>query len=130
VSVWTCATLLGAPGWMANAAQAVAALLAAAAVWRAFRRPLAPEWRMAVLLTATLLAAPHCSQYDLLLLDAAVLLLMGLVLEGGALPIRPLLLFLPWCAPLVAVPRSIPAGYSVPLLMLGVLALALFPARR
>ncbi len=130
VSVWTCATLLGAPGWLANAAQAVAGLLSAGGVWLAFRRRLAAEHRMAALLAATVLAAPHCSQYDLLLLDAAVLLLVFSALDGIALALRPLLLFLPWVAPLAAVPRAIPAGFGVPLLMLGVLAVALAPARR
>ena len=85
---------------------------------------------MAVLLTATLLAAPHCSQYDLLLLDAAVLLLVFSVLDGKALAIRPLLLFLPWVAPLWAVPRAMPEGFAVPLLMLGTIAVALAPTRR
>ncbi len=130
VSVWTCATLLGAPGWLANAAQAVAALLSAGAVWLAFRRPLAADRRMAVLLAATLLAAPHCSQYDVLLLDAAVLLLVFSVLDGRVLAVRPVLLFLPWVAPLAAVPRAIPAGFAVPLLMLGTIAIALAPTRR
>jgi hypothetical protein len=130
VSVWTCATLLGAPGWLANAAQGVAALLSAGGVWLAFRRKLAPGRRMAVLLAATLLAAPHCSQYDVLLLDAAVLLLVFSVLDGMALAVRPVLLFVPWVAPLAAVPRAIPAGFSVPLLMLAVIAIALAPTRR
>jgi hypothetical protein len=126
-SVWTCARLLGAPGWLADAAQAAAALLAAAAVWRAFRRPLAPPLRLAVLLTAIVLAAPHCSPYDLILLNTAVLLLAGHVRDGGALAVRPLLLILPWYAPVIAVPRVFAVGYAVPLLMLMVLGAALFP---
>ncbi len=85
---------------------------------------------MAVLLAATLLAAPHCSQYDLLLLDAAVLLLAVSVLDGAALALRPLLLFLPWVAPLTAVPRAMPAGFAVPLLLLATIAVALAPTRR
>jgi hypothetical protein len=126
-SVWTCARLLGAPGWLANAAQGAAALLAAGAVWRAFRRPLDPALRLAVLLTAIVFAAPHCSQYDLLLLNASVLLLLGFVLDGGELAVRPMLWLLPWYAPLTAVPRVFVLGYAVPLLMLGVILVALFP---
>jgi hypothetical protein len=129
-SVWTCAMLLGAPGWLADGAQAVAALLSAGAVWMAFRGPLAPDRRMAVLLAATLLAAPHCSQYDLLLLDAAVLLLVFSVLDGANLAVRPLLSFLPWVAPLWGVPRAMPAGFAVPWLLLGMIAVALAPTRR
>jgi alpha-1,2-mannosyltransferase len=128
LSIWTCARLLGAPGWLANMAQGLAALLAAGCVWMAFRRPLAPERRMATLLVATLLAAPHCSPYDLMLLAAAVLLLVRELLDGEALPVSAMLLLLPWAAPLAAVPRAIPAGFAVPLLMLGMLAL-LFPWR-
>jgi hypothetical protein len=126
-SVWTCAKLLGAPGWLANAAQGAAALLAAGAVWRAFRRPLDPALRLAVLLTAIVFAAPHCSPYDLLLLNASVLLLLGYVLDGGKLAVRPMLWLLPWYAPLTAVPRAFVLGYAVPLLMLGVIVVALFP---
>lgn len=129
-SVWTCAMLLGAPGWLADAAQAAAVVLCAGGVWMAFRSPLAPDRRMAVLLAATLLAAPHCSQYDLLLLDAAVLLLAFSVLDGTTLALRPVLLLLPWAAPLAAVPRATPAGFAVPLLMLGTIAVALAPTRR
>jgi hypothetical protein len=65
-----------------------------------------------------------------LLLDAAVLLLVFSVLDGRVLAVRPVLLFLPWVAPLAAVPRAIPAGFAVPLLMLGTIAIALAPTRR
>jgi hypothetical protein len=80
-----------------------------------------------VLLTAIVFAAPHCSQYDLLLLNASVLLLLGFVLDGGELAVRPMLWLLPWYAPLTAVPRVFVLGYAVPLLMLGVILVALFP---
>ncbi len=128
VSVWTCARLLGASAPAADAAQAVAALLAAGSVWIAFRRPLAPKRRVAVLLAATLLAAPHCSQYDLLLLEAAVLLILSLMREGVGPAVPPALLFLPWAAPVLTVPRANPVGFLIPLLMLGVMLLAMLPA--
>jgi alpha-1,2-mannosyltransferase len=127
LSIWTCATLLGAPGWLANLAQGIAALAAAAGVWVAFRRPFAPERRMAVLLTAALVAAPHCSPYDLVLLAAVALLLFRALLDGEAL-LRPSLLLFPWAAALAPVPRQAAVGFLVPALMLALLTVLLIPA--
>jgi hypothetical protein len=129
LSVWTCARLLGASARLAELAQGGAALLAAAGVWLAFRRELSRERRMAVLLAATLLAAPHSEPYDLLLLAAAVLLLVAERPHAALPPVPPLLLVLPWSAPLLSVPRLGPAGFALPPLLLGVMALALFPSR-
>jgi hypothetical protein len=74
---------------------------------------------MALLLAATLLAAPHVSPYDLLLLDAAMLLLFADLLAGAEVPCRPTLLLLPWAAPLLGVPHNGPAGFLAPLSVLG-----------
>ena len=77
-SVSTCASLLGAPGWLAKGLQGAAALAGAAVVWRAFRTVLAPAARLAILLCAALLVSPHVSPYDLIFLALA-----GLVLAMG-----------------------------------------------
>jgi alpha-1,2-mannosyltransferase len=127
LSVWAAATLLGAPGWLANAAQVAVIVLAAACTWIAFRGQLGRDRRMAVLLTATLIAAPHSSSYDLVLLAAAVLLLYRNLLEGIALMPRPSLLLLPWFAPVVMGPRSSVFGYAVPVVILGLLLILLRP---
>jgi hypothetical protein len=106
--------------------QALATVLAAGGVYRIFCRSAgAPLGRraMALLLTATLLAAPHASPYDLLLLNAAVLLLIADWLEGRALPCRPTLLLLPWAAPLLGVPHNGATGFAAPLMVLGVTVL-------
>ena len=130
LSIWAWATLLGAPGWLANAAQVAVVILAAACTWIAFRGQFGRDRRMAVLLTATLIAAPHCSSYDLVLLAAAVLLLYREMLDGIATVPRPLLLLLPWCAPLVLGPRSSGFGFAVPVVILGLLLILLRPARQ
>ena len=123
-SVSTCVALLGAPPPLATAAQALAGLIAAAVVWIAFRRRHAQ--RLAILLCATLLASPHVSNYDLLLLAVAAMLHVGTLAESS----RPLALILPllaWIAPLYNPPRLTPAGLITPLVLLG-LIWALFRA--
>jgi alpha-1,2-mannosyltransferase len=129
LSVWACATVLGAPGWFANAAQVAAIVLAAACVWIAFCGQLGRDRRMAVLLTATLIAAPHSSSYDLVLLAAAVLLLYRATLDGIVSMPSLSLLVLPWCAPLATVPRSSVFGFGVPAVILGLLWIMLRPLR-
>jgi alpha-1,2-mannosyltransferase len=118
-SVSTCAMLLGAPKWLAMAAQGMAMVIAAAAVWRTFslRHPA----RLAVLLCAALLASPHVSNYDLILLAIAALLAVRALPESS----RPLALILPlaaWLAPLYNPPRVLPLGLLTPLVILALLA--------
>ncbi len=129
LSVWAWATVLGAPGWLANTAQVAVVILAAASTWMAFRGPFGRDRRMAVLLTATLVAAPHCSSYDLVLLAAAVLLLYRAALDGIVIIPSLSLLVLPWCAPLATVPRSSIFGLGVPVVILGLLLMLLRPLR-
>ncbi len=119
LSAWACAMMLGAPPFLASLVQAAAMLLAAGAVYRGFRGGDGGARPMALLLAATLLAAPHVSPYDLLLLDAAMLLLFADLLAGAEVPCRPTLLLLPWAAPLLGVPHNGPAGFLAPLSVLG-----------
>ena len=121
-SVSTCVALLGAPAWLATAAQAVAVMTAAAMVWRAFAT--GHPQRLAILLCAALLASPHVSNYDLLLLAVAGLVYLKTLPESS----RPLVLLLPlaaWIAPLFNPPKVMPLGLVTPLLILG-LILGLF----
>ncbi|MBA2589208.1 MAG: DUF2029 domain-containing protein [Alphaproteobacteria bacterium] len=118
-SVSTCLALLGAPEALAMAAQAAAVLIAVTAVWRAFR--IAHPARLAVLLCAALLASPHVSNYDLILLAIAALLVVQALPESS----RPLALILPlaaWLAPLYNPPRVLPLGLATPLVILALLA--------
>ncbi len=117
-SVSTCVTLLGAPRWLANVAQGLAVLAAMAAVWRAFR--LGHPARLAVLFCATLLASPHVSNYDLLMLAVAGLIYLRSLPESS----RPLILMLPlaaWTAPIFNPPKVMPLGLVTPLLLLGLI---------
>ena len=118
-SVSTCLMLLGVSKTLATAAQGVAALVAAAAVWRAFA--VAHPARLAVLLCAALLASPHVSNYDLILAGLAALLAVRGLSESS----RPLALILPlaaWMAPLYNPPRAMPLGLITPLVILALLA--------
>ena len=123
-SVSACVGLLlgpfGAPAWAAGASQGVAALAAAAAVWRAFRSDLPAEARLAVLLAAALLASPHVSPYDLIFAALAGLVL---VLRQGP-DVRLLAMALPlmaYLAPLYNPPRVNPAGLLTPLVLAGLI---------
>jgi len=76
-SVHTCAWLLGLGNTAATALEVAALLGAAAAVYAAYRAPLAADIRLAILLASTTLAAPHTGPYDTLLLVAAAGLLLA-----------------------------------------------------
>jgi alpha-1,2-mannosyltransferase len=128
LSVWACATALGAPDWLANAAQGAGILLGIVCTWIAFCGAFGRDRRMAVLLTATLIAAPHVSPYDLVLLAAVVLLLYRDMLDGIAIMPGLSLLLLPWSAPLVDVPRLSVFGFGVPVVMVCLLFVLLRPA--
>ena len=76
--------------------------------------------RLAILLCATLLASPHVSNYDLLLLAVAALLYVRTLPQAS----RPLALILPllaWIAPLYNPPRLTPAGLITPLVLMGLI---------
>jgi hypothetical protein len=125
-SVSTCAALLGAPGWLAKAAQGLAILVAAGAVWRAFRWDLPVEAQLGVLLAAALLASPHVSPYDLIFAALGGLILAARLGEG----MRPLALLLPqmaWLAPLYSPPRVNPVGFLAPLVLVGLIWMFLSP---
>ncbi len=77
---------LGLSHGAAQGVQAAAALLAAAAVWAAWRRP--GPFAAPVLLAATCLATPHAFLYDLPMLTAAVILFAGSRLQAtGSIPV-------------------------------------------
>ncbi len=70
-SVHTCAILLGAGPVLANMLMAAASLGGALAVYVAFRSSRPPAIRLAILLAASNIAAPHTGPYDTLLLVIA-----------------------------------------------------------
>ncbi len=115
-SVYTCATLLHAPPLLGSVLQLVCLLGAAAVVYAAFRRPLRRDLKLAVLLAAATLAAPHLGPYDMLLLTVAGALWFAELAAPGAKE-RSVLLLL-WLAPLLSPPLLVPAGRLEPLLVM------------
>jgi len=117
-SVSTCVSLLGAPHWVATAAQALAGIFALAVTWRAFRarHPL----RLAILLCAALLAPPHVSNYDLLFMGMAALIYVG-TLPGNSRPLALLLPAVAWGASIYNPPKLTSAGLITPLVLLGLI---------
>lgn len=127
-SVSVCALLLGASETLANALQLLAVLVGAAAVWRAFRRPMASDWRMAVILAAAILAAPSVAVYDMVVLAMAAGLLFSRGLRDGFRPGEHVVLLAAWLAPLFNPPRVSIPGLLTPLLISALIAYALIGA--
>jgi alpha-1,2-mannosyltransferase len=73
-SVYACMAALGASAAAADWVQGAAMCLSAAFVYYAFRQTLPGDHKLAVLLAATILAAPHSSLHDAVLLAIASLL--------------------------------------------------------
>ena len=127
-SVYACAALLHVPPTVALILQICAVGLGASLTYAAYRSRLAADARLAVLLAATILAAPHFSTYDTVLLAVA-----GLLWFAG-LPTpslkQAILLFLLWVVPFLGPPALVPIGRAEPLLIIGFIAVALRqPAR-
>jgi alpha-1,2-mannosyltransferase len=116
MSVYACAVVAGASPAVARLAQVSAVLIAALSVLRAFHRDMPADMRLAVLLTATFLAAPHVANYDAVLLAVAATLVFRRAYMGD-LPIchMPLAAML-WASPLLGPPSVIRVGIYVPLL--------------
>ncbi len=126
VSVW--ASLLGASDGVAKAAQLLAILVGAAAVWRAFRAPRAGDLRLVVVLAATILAAPSVAIYDMTVLAMAAGLLFSRGLEAGFRPGESIVTLAAWLAPLFNPPRISVLGFLTPLLIGAVMAYAFMGA--
>ena len=125
MSVYACAARLGAGPRQADAVQGAAVLLAAAAVHRAYRAALRDEHRLAILLAATFLAAPHTANYDAVLLCIAATL--AVFPAGGGAPATATLLLAGavWLCPLFNPPSLFSAGLLTPPLVLALMAVLL-----
>ncbi|HWE76019.1 MAG TPA: glycosyltransferase family 87 protein [Stellaceae bacterium] len=115
VSVFACATLLGATPILATALQALATISAAAAVYASWRSPMCDELRLSVLFAAIVLAAPHVTGYDSLLLAFAASLLFVHGLEHGFHRGEVIIALLAWAMPLITPPVVYPIGRLAPL---------------
>jgi len=117
-SIYADAVLLGAPAGIASGVQLLATLSCAALVWWCFRvSGMARDLQLAVLLTATILAAPHVSNYDAVMLAVAVSLFMCRGLEYGFRFGDATLIVIVWTVELLNPPRMIPWGLLTPLLL-------------
>lgn len=127
-SVYACALLLGAPAWAATALQTAAILASIVTTWAVFRSRLRPDLKLAALLVATLLAAPHSAGYDQALLVVAA----GLWLAGEPRPWpvwQGVLVLALWLAPLLGPPIRIWPGRLTPLLLASFVAVLAAKAR-
>ena len=116
LSLFACARVLGASVALANAVQYAGAALAAVAVWQAFRRPFPADIRVAVLVLATAIAAPHIMNYDATLYCIAASLLFVHNLRRNNGLADTVISFALWLSPLINPPIVFPAGLATPLL--------------
>jgi hypothetical protein len=128
-SVYACVVMLGAPGSLAQVAQMAAAVLAGVAVFTCYRRPMRDELRLAVLLVATLLAAPHVSWSDELLAAIAATLLLGTALDEGFRGADAPIIVVVWLSAFVSPHNFFPIGRLIPLLLGGFLVWTMMRAR-
>lgn len=116
-SIYTYASLLGASAALANLAQALAAIGGAGCVFWCYRRPMADDLRLAALMAATILAAPHVIDYDTLLLGVgATLFFVCGYIDGfrfGEVTVAVLV----WASPLSNPPTVFLLGFVTPLLV-------------
>jgi hypothetical protein len=82
-SVYTNLALIGLPHSAATLGQMMATALCAGVVWWCYRRQLPDDLRLTVLLAAAVLAAPHVTNYDTVLLVVAATLAFAYGLEHG-----------------------------------------------
>jgi alpha-1,2-mannosyltransferase len=124
-SVYAALFASGLPSPIANLGQVGATIGAAALTYTAYRRPLPSERQIAVLLAATMLAAPHSSVVDLVLLSVAVMLWSVDALRAETALAKWTLALALWLAMLFNPPLASPPGRLTPLLILGFIALAM-----
>jgi multidrug transporter EmrE-like cation transporter len=118
ISVYACAKLLGAPAMLANLLQIAAFGAAAGCVYRAFRRSADHPLSFALLLAATMLAAPHASAADAMLLGLSASLFLATATAGKLRSLQAVLAIAVWLCPFLNPPSVFPAGAIVPLLVL------------
>jgi hypothetical protein len=128
-SVYTNLALLGTSPQFANAGQAAALVLAGGCVWWCFRRPIPGDLRLVVLLAATVLAAPHVSNYDTVLLVVAATSLLAVALGEGFRRGELIVPMLVWMIQLFNPPDVYRVGMVTPLLTCLLIACAIARAR-
>jgi hypothetical protein len=130
VSLFVAGHVLGLPRGAAGALQTAGTVLAAAAVWVAFRRHPSSRARTALLATATFLVSPYTLNYDLLLLMPASVALFRQGAEEGFFPGERLIHLVLWLMPIASM---VLARFDLPLvppllLLFGAVAWLRLPA--
>jgi alpha-1,2-mannosyltransferase len=112
-SLYACAALLGAAPKLAGAVQMTGIGFSAWAVWRCFSRPMPDRLRIAGLLAATVLAAPHVMNYDADLTSIAAALLFvhaARTPRWSDIAVSTVL----WLSSIVSPPSVFPVGLALP----------------
>jgi alpha-1,2-mannosyltransferase len=107
----------------------LAILLAAGCVWWSFRLPILRDLRLAVLLAATVLAAPHVTNYDTVMLVIAATLLFARALDDGLHRGEVMVPVSVWMIQLFNPPSAFRLGLITPLLTCGLIACTVARAR-
>jgi alpha-1,2-mannosyltransferase len=124
-SIYTDLVLIGVPHPAASAGQMLATLLAAGVAWWCYSRPMPPDLRLAALLAATVLAAPHVTNYDTVLLVVAATLVFAYGLDHGFGRAGVLVPVLVWMIQLFNPPNVYRIGLLTPLLTVLLVACAI-----
>ena len=127
-SVWACAVLAGIPPRLASVLQIAAIAGGMVVAYLAFRSTLSRDKQLAVLLAATVLAAPHSGAYDATLLAAAVELWLAANIKTWRLLDWFLALGI-WMVPILSPPTHVVAGRFSPLLIVALIGFILHELR-
>ena len=130
MSVYACAITFGMSSANANIVQTVAIIVAATSVYFAFSAAIRDNLRIAILLAATFLAAPHAANYDAILLSVAAILVLSAAYEervklGGSLLAATI-----WLCPLFNPPAAFAVGVITPFIVLGFIGTIILSQRR
>jgi hypothetical protein len=128
-SVYTCAVLVGASISVANTAQAIAALLGGGCVYWVFSRQVPTDLRLAVLLAAALLASPHVSSQDGVLLAVGAIFLFCRIIDGEVRLIEPITIVAIWLAELFDPPKFFRLGVITPVILCVFIAVVMARAK-
>ncbi len=114
MSMFAWASVLGASDHVANLVQGAFFVGAAGCTWWIYRRPAPPRLRLALLLAATMLASPHVSTSDAVLLGIAATIFMLSLQESGPGFIDAIVSIALWMVPMVNPPIIFPLGLVTP----------------
>ena len=129
-SIYTDACLSGASAGVANLLQGVVTLSCAALVWWCFRfSGMRRDLRIALLLTATILAAPHVAPYDAVMLTLAVSLFLCRAVKDGFRHGDVMLIVAVWGTELLNPPILIRWGLVTPLVLCAFIAVLIARGR-